>query len=69
MKSVGEVMAIGATFPVAFQKALRGLETGFVGFGAPTTDDRRPTTDDRRPTDGPITRCRPSSVARRPSVD
>ncbi|HET6203207.1 MAG TPA: carbamoyl-phosphate synthase large subunit [Planctomycetota bacterium] len=34
MKSVGEVMAIGRTFGEAFQKALRGLETGLSGFGA-----------------------------------
>ncbi|MBK8100067.1 MAG: carbamoyl-phosphate synthase large subunit [Planctomycetes bacterium] len=33
MKSVGEVMAIGATFKEAMQKALRGLETGRHGFG------------------------------------
>ena len=33
MKSVGEVMAIGRTFKESFQKALRGLETGQVGFG------------------------------------
>ncbi|MBX3462198.1 MAG: carbamoyl-phosphate synthase large subunit [Planctomycetes bacterium] len=33
MKSVGEVMAIGATFKEAMQKALRGLETGRNGFG------------------------------------
>ncbi len=33
MKSVGEVMAIGSTFNEAFQKALRGLETGMTGFG------------------------------------
>jgi carbamoyl-phosphate synthase large subunit len=32
MKSVGEVMAIGATFAEAFQKALRGLEIGATGF-------------------------------------
>ncbi|HEU5099490.1 MAG TPA: carbamoyl-phosphate synthase large subunit, partial [Roseiflexaceae bacterium] len=35
MKSVGEVMAIGTTFTEAFQKALRGLEIGAVGFGIP----------------------------------
>ncbi|MGH3443469.1 MAG: carbamoyl-phosphate synthase large subunit [Nitriliruptorales bacterium] len=34
MKSVGEVMAIGRTFKQAFQKALRSLEDGTVGFGA-----------------------------------
>jgi carbamoyl-phosphate synthase large subunit len=33
MKSVGEVMAIGRTFKEAFQKAMRGLETGRTGFG------------------------------------
>ncbi|TVR44632.1 MAG: carbamoyl-phosphate synthase large subunit [Planctomycetota bacterium] len=33
MKSVGEVMAIGRTFRESFQKALRGLETGYCGFG------------------------------------
>jgi carbamoylphosphate synthase large subunit len=44
MKSVGEVMAIGATFPEAFQKALRGLEIGALGFGirAQRTTDVRP---------------------------
>ena len=32
MKSVGEVMAIGSTFQESLQKALRGLEVGFVGL-------------------------------------
>jgi carbamoyl-phosphate synthase large subunit len=32
MKSVGEVMAIGRTFPEALQKAARSLETGKEGF-------------------------------------
>ena len=32
MKSVGEVMAIGRTFPESLQKALRGLETGLAGL-------------------------------------
>jgi carbamoyl-phosphate synthase large subunit len=32
MKSVGEVMAIGRTFPEALQKAARSLETGKSGF-------------------------------------
>ncbi len=32
MKSVGEVMSIGRTFPEAFQKAARSLETGKHGF-------------------------------------
>src|SRR5690349_23706686 len=38
MKSVGEVMAIGTTFNEAFQKALRGLEIGAVGFGVRAGD-------------------------------
>ncbi|MDO4709923.1 MAG: carbamoyl-phosphate synthase large subunit [Pseudomonadota bacterium] len=32
MKSVGEVMAMGRSFQESMQKALRGLETGKVGF-------------------------------------
>ncbi|MCU1491052.1 MAG: carbamoyl-phosphate synthase large subunit [Acidimicrobiaceae bacterium] len=34
MQSVGEVMAIGRTFPESFQKALRGLEQGRAGLNA-----------------------------------
>ncbi|MBU0484378.1 MAG: carbamoyl-phosphate synthase large subunit [Proteobacteria bacterium] len=34
MKSVGETMAIGRTFKEAFQKGLRSLEIGCMGFGA-----------------------------------
>jgi len=37
MKSVGEVMAIGRTFPEALQKAYRSLEAGRDGLGAPET--------------------------------
>ncbi len=33
MKSVGEVMAIGRTFPEALNKAIRGLDIGVSGFG------------------------------------
>jgi carbamoyl-phosphate synthase large subunit len=38
MKSVGEVMAIGRTFPESLQKALRGLETGLSGFDPVTIE-------------------------------
>ncbi|MGI9647404.1 MAG: carbamoyl-phosphate synthase large subunit, partial [Acidimicrobiia bacterium] len=34
MKSVGEAMAIGRTFPEALQKAIRSLETGRAGLNA-----------------------------------
>ena len=34
MQSVGEVMAIGRTFPESLQKALRSLEQGRLGLGA-----------------------------------
>ncbi|HEX2083033.1 MAG TPA: carbamoyl-phosphate synthase large subunit, partial [Xanthomonadaceae bacterium] len=44
MKSVGEVMAIGRTFQGSMQKALRGLETGKVGFD-PTGLDLRDADD------------------------
>jgi carbamoyl-phosphate synthase large subunit len=40
MKSVGEVMAIGRTFPEALQKAWRSLETGRDGLGRPEGDAR-----------------------------
>src|ERR1700709_617597 len=56
MKSVGEVMAIGRSFPESLQKALRGLETGLTGrdgvkalYGAPRAEIEaalaRPTPD------------------------
>jgi carbamoyl-phosphate synthase large subunit len=38
MKSVGEVMAMGRTFQASLQKALRGLETGLIGFNRQTED-------------------------------
>src|SRR5215211_1179633 len=38
MKSVGETMAIGRTFPESLQKALRGLETGRFGLGCDRLD-------------------------------
>jgi carbamoyl-phosphate synthase large subunit len=34
MKAVGEVMAIGRTFPEALQKAIRALDIGIDGFGS-----------------------------------
>src|SRR2546421_4153808 len=40
MKSVGESMAIGRTFPDALQKALRSLETGYQGLGADAAASR-----------------------------
>src|SRR5260370_35803198 len=40
MKAVGEVMAIGRTFPEALQKAISGLDIGMVGFGATDYDVR-----------------------------
>ena len=39
MKSVGEVMAIGSTFQESLQKALRGLEVGFVGLDSVVDKD------------------------------
>lgn len=38
MKSVGEVMAMGRTLQESLQKALRGLETGLVGFDERSDD-------------------------------
>jgi len=39
MKSVGETMAIGRNFKEAFQKGLRSLEIGRMGFGADGKSD------------------------------
>jgi carbamoyl-phosphate synthase large subunit len=66
MKSVGEVMAIGRTFKESFNKALRSLEDGTIGFGAfaslDLSDDelaarlQRPTSDRLRAVDEALTR-------------
>ncbi len=34
MKAIGEVMAIGRTFPEALQKGIRSLDIGIMGFGS-----------------------------------
>jgi len=39
MKSVGETMAIGRTFKEAFQKGMRSLEVGRMGFGFDGKED------------------------------
>jgi len=54
MKSVGEVMAIGRSFPESLQKALRGLETGLTGLDRvrelETADEGRIESELARPT-------------------
>ncbi|MEM8619570.1 MAG: carbamoyl-phosphate synthase large subunit [Actinomycetota bacterium] len=45
MQSVGEVMAIGRTFPESLQKAMRSLEQGRLGFGADPAEDLLADTD------------------------
>ena len=42
MKAVGEVMAIGRTFPEALQKAVRSLDIGIDGFGSQTQEHLSP---------------------------
>jgi carbamoyl-phosphate synthase large subunit len=46
MRSVGEAMAIGRTFPEALQKALRSLETGRAGLNADPAERRHRAMDD-----------------------
>ena len=41
MKAVGEVMAIGRTFPESLQKAWQSLEIGYAGLGADRDDAAR----------------------------
>ncbi|MDG1187665.1 MAG: carbamoyl-phosphate synthase large subunit, partial [Ilumatobacter sp.] len=40
MQAVGEVMAIGRTFPESLQKAIRSLELGYHGLGCGEAEDR-----------------------------
>ncbi len=40
MQAVGEVMAIGRTFPESLQKAIRSLELGYSGLGCDPAEDR-----------------------------
>ena len=46
MQSVGEVMAIGRTFPESLQKALRSLESGYSGLNADEGERRWDDVDD-----------------------
>ena len=46
MRSVGEAMAIGRTFPEALQKALRSLEIGRAGLNADPMEDALTVLDD-----------------------
>ncbi len=47
MKAVGEVMAIGRTFPESLQKAWQSMELGYAGLGADREPDDRQTVRDR----------------------
>src|SRR5690554_2933448 len=47
MKAVGEVMAIGRTFPESLQKAWQSLELGYAGLGADREPDDRQTVRER----------------------
>ena len=47
MKAVGEVMAIGRTFPESLQKAWQSLESGYAGLGADREDADRETVRER----------------------
>lgn len=49
MKSIGEVMAMGATFQESLQKALCSLETGIFGFNAICSDLEKVKKEIRRP--------------------
>ncbi len=47
MKAVGEVMAIGRTFPESLQKAWQSLENGYAGLGADRDETTRYEVRDR----------------------
>ena len=72
MKSVGEVMAIGRSFPESLQKALRALETGLSGLDRVRELERPPQEIEprwprRRPTGcwSPPRRCATASRVER----
>ncbi len=52
MKSVGEAMALGRSFPEALGKALRSMETPAAGFWTPSRPGRRARRARRRSTGG-----------------
>ena len=52
MQSVGEVMAIGRTFPESLQKALRSLEQGRLGLNADPAEGQLAGQSDGRPARG-----------------
>ena len=56
MKSVGEVMAIGRSFPEALQKAVRMLNKGCSGLTDYPQEDPKARAGDRE-SDGPQTLC------------
>ncbi|MBX7066367.1 MAG: carbamoyl-phosphate synthase (glutamine-hydrolyzing) large subunit [Parachlamydiales bacterium] len=51
MKSVGEVMAIGRSFPEAIQKGIRMLNIGSSGIDNPAEELEDPLSDIQKPTD------------------
>jgi len=61
MRSVGEAMAIGRTFPEALQKALRSLENGHAGLGAGPAEASLQDLDDAS-LEGAVTRPTPERV-------
>ncbi len=66
MKSVGEVMAIGRTFPEALNKAIRGLEIGATGFGAQLKVARPRPEPVEGPTEGRFDKLNARAVAPNP---
>jgi len=59
MKSIGEAMAIGRTFPEALQKGIRSLETGRAGLNADPAEAELPTDVDEL-----LDLCRPPGTER-----
>src|SRR5690606_18698810 len=61
MRSVGEAMAIGRTFPEALQKALRSLENGRAGLGGDPGEAAMRSLDDEA-LEGSVTRPTPERI-------
>ena len=62
MKSVGEAMAIGRSFPESLQKALRSLETGLTGLNDVTVPGYTPGNENLDPLRSALSRPTPDRI-------
>ncbi|WCL55202.1 carbamoyl-phosphate synthase large subunit [Gimibacter soli] len=64
MKSVGEAMAVGRSFPESLQKAMRSMETGLTGLNEVKFDDYVPGSGDYTPIRNDLRIAKPDRLLR-----